>query len=363
MRDFYSAPCLIDMTITKKCNLKCDYCCVESSPDINTEEELSVDEFKILFKEFDELNVHRISLSGGEPFIRSDFFEILEEALKYKFAVVINTNGTLITDEIAKKLSKYKFDRICVTLDGSMAEIHEYFRGKGTFKKTLEGIKSLQKYGVNVSTLFTLNKININNLIDCIKFNENLGIDYMSVMVLCPTGRAKDGKLLINKETWYPIFMKLTNMLLNDEIKLNFKIVPPNESQVFWLYYFPLEYYNKLNLLSLWGQNIENKNFKRELSCQAGIAACYINSFGKVYGCELISSMDEFIAGNIRYESFKDIWNNSEVFNKLRKIKFKDINGKCSKCPHEWCGAGCRSTALNLGKDIYSSDESCFYEI
>ncbi|WP_317312254.1 radical SAM protein [Clostridium thermobutyricum] len=112
MRNYYSAPCFIDITTTKKCNLKCDYCSVSASPSNKNENELSLDDFKRIFKEMDSLNVHRVSLSGGEPFTRSDFFDILDEAVKYKFAKIINSNGTLITDLIAQRLSNYNFDRI-----------------------------------------------------------------------------------------------------------------------------------------------------------------------------------------------------------------------------------------------------------
>ncbi|WP_291736313.1 radical SAM protein [Clostridium sp.] len=359
MRDFYKSPCFIDITTTKRCNLRCDYCSVSAGNCY--EDELNLEEFKKLFKEVHDLNIHRISLSGGEPFTRSDFFDILNEATKYDYATIINSNGTLITEEIAKKLTRYNFNRICITLDGDRPEIHEYFRGKGSFEKTINGIKNLQKYNLPVSTLFTLNKINVNNLIDCIKFNEKLGIEYMSVMVLCPTGRATSGNLLVDKNTWYEVFNKLTDMKKNEEIKLNFKIVPPNESDVFWLYYFPLKYYDKLDLLYLWEQE-ENNNYNREISCKAGISSCYIDANGDVYGCELMSGINSLLAGNIKKQSLKDIWDNSSVFSKLRNMKFENLRGKCKECPHTWCGGGCRSTAFNLGGSLCSSDESCFYE-
>lgn len=76
MRDFYKSSCFIDITTRKRCNLRCDYCSV---PAENCYEyELNLEEFKKLFKEVHDLNMHRISLSGGEPFTRSDFFDILQ---------------------------------------------------------------------------------------------------------------------------------------------------------------------------------------------------------------------------------------------------------------------------------------------
>ncbi len=362
MRKEFSAPCLMDISVTKRCNLNCDYCSACAEPSYDSSKELSLEEFKVIFKEINDLNVHRISLAGGEPFVREDFIDILAEATKYRFSTIINTNGILIDDEMAKTLTKFNFDRICVTLDGSKSEIHDLHRGKGTFNKVIKGINYLKRYNLPVSTLFTLNDSNMNDLIDCIKLNESLGIEYMTAMVLCPTGRASNGELLLTKEKWYPLFMKLTNMLKNNEIKLKFKIVPPNESQVFWLFYFPLKYYGKLELLSLWKQSVNENIEVRQVSCTAGIKACSIDENGDIYGCDLMMGMDNFIAGSLRKNSLSEIWNNSPLFNKLRKINFSDIKGKCSDCEYSWCGAGCRSTAYNMSGDLFGSDESCFYK-
>lgn len=362
MRNYFSAPALIDISITNRCNLKCGYCYASSSMEESQSSELSLIDFKKLFLELDAMDVHRISLSGGEPFARSDFFDILEETQKYRFAKVINTNGLLIDEKVAVKLSSYKFDRICVSLDGSCPEVHEKTRGKGTFDGTINAIKILKQQNLPVSTLFTLNKNNVEDLISCIKLNEELGMSYMTVMIVCPTGRASDGNILAQKEQWYPVILKLSEMKANDEIKLNFKIVPPNESQVFWLLYFPLEYYNRLDLLKYWNQSIRSDfEIEREISCQAGIKACSIAHNGDVYGCDLMIGIDEFKAGNIKENDFSEIWNNSNAFSRLRNLDFNDLEGKCKKCDKKWCGGGCRSTAYNLTNNILGSDETCYY--
>ena len=359
MRNFFTAPALVDIALTNRCNLKCNYCSASSGESTLNNNELTLHDYKTLFKDLDKMNVHRISLSGGEPFVRSDFFEILKETQQYSFAKIINTNGILITDSISKELTKYNFDRICVTIDGSTPQIHDSIRGNNSFKLALNGIQNLQKYNLPVSTLFTLHPNNVNNLIYTIKLNESLGIEYMSVMVVCPTGRASNGSSLLTKEQWYPVFLELSEMLKSNKIKLKFKIVPPNESSIFWLFYFPLKHYNRLDLLSVWNQS-EEGSFTREISCQAGIKSCSITSNGDVYGCDLMIGIDEFKVGNILTSSLNDIWLNSPVFSKLRSITFDSLNGKCKNCDNLWCGAGCRSAAYNLTGSIYGSDESCF---
>lgn len=101
------------------------------------------------------------------------------------------------------------------------------------FQKTISGILNLQRNRLPVSTLFTLHNENVEDLIPIIKLNEELGIEYLSVMVICPTGQVVGKELTLSKEKWYPIFNKLTDMKKNGEIKLKFKIVPPMKVKCF----------------------------------------------------------------------------------------------------------------------------------
>ena len=361
MREYLSAPVLADISLTNRCNLRCAYCYASAGDEAYQVDEMRLEDYERVFDQLDAMNVHRISLSGGEPFVRKDFFDILGAAEKHNFAIVINSNGCLITEEVAKKLCGYRFDRICITIDGSCAEVHDRIRGTGSFVKALSGIRLLQKYNLPVSTLFTLNKTNIEDLINTIRFNEAMGIPYLSVMVMCPTGRAATGELLLTKEVWYPLFLRLSEMKKNNEIKLGFKIVPPNEGNVFWLFYFPLEYYNRLDLLKYWNQDIDTDD-DNEISCQAGTKSISILCNGDVYGCDLMVGIKDFLAGNVLSTPLEEIWKNSEVFNRLRAIDKKCLTGKCHECEHKWCGGGCRSAAYNLDGSIYGSDLSCFYE-
>lgn len=359
----FKSPSLVDFDLTNDCNLTCEYCCYDAGKTEKKQGTLTLEEIKNTLAELDRLNVLRVSLGGGEPFLREDFFDILEEAQKYKYAITINSNGTLITEEVGKMLSNYRFNMICISVDGSNEETHDRLRGKGSFHKTINGIKLLQKYNIPITVLFTLNKHNVDNLIDSIKFNEQIGIDRMTVMVVCPTGRASDGNILTSKEQWYPTFLKLSEMKQAGEIKLKFRIAPPNEGKVHWFFYFPLKHYNRLDLLSVWNQDENSKDglLERTISCQAGTQVCAITHNGDVYGCDLMVGIDELVAGNIRNNSFEEIWSSSEVFKTLREIEFQDLQGKCKDCDLSWCGAGCRSAAFHMSGQINGSDESCFY--
>ena len=325
---------------------------------------VTINELNALFQQLEDNNVLRVAFSGGEPFARKDFFDILAVADKYSFLKVINSNGTLINDSVAHRLKNHSIETVCVSIDGSSSKQHDSIRGKGTFIKTLKGVRALQKNNIKINSLFTLTKDNIDFLLDTIKLNEYLGINNMTVMVVCLAGRAADDNKMFSKEKWYPLFLKLSEMKLNNEFNIQFTIMPPNESDIYWLFYFPLLHYNRLDLLSLWTGNKTDDYLEknRAISCQAGTKNCSISSNGDVYGCELMSTYKELCAGNIRKDKFIDIWNNSKIFNKLRKLNVTDLNGKCKECSYYWCGGGCRSTAYSKNNEINSSDESCFME-
>ncbi|SDL35098.1 radical SAM/SPASM peptide maturase WgkB [Streptococcus equinus] len=363
MRTYSPYPLLIDVCVTNRCNLHCSYCSAEAGPFASKKDEMSIEKLDSIFQELDLMGVPRVGVTGGEPFIRTDILDILKAFDKYRFAKILNTNGNLITDSIARELSKLHLDRICVTIDGSCSKIHDSQRGKGSFKKAIEGIKNLQRYNLPVSTLFTLGKHNVDDLINTIKLNDMLGIEYMSVMVICPTGRANDGSILTDKKHWYPVFFDLTKRIARGEFKVKFKIVPPNESDIFWTHYFPLAFYDRLDLLeSVWHQKVDTDSIKkREISCQAGVRACSINHKGNVYGCDLMNGIDELVAGNVNETSFEEIWHSSPVFKKLRNITFDNLSGKCAECPMPWCGGGCRCSALELDQTLLGSELACFY--
>lgn len=353
-------PLLVDLDITKKCNESCSYCSANASG-VDYKDELSLDQLKLLFDEFEQMNILKVSVGGGEPFCRDDIWEVLSLLEAYSFSKFLNTNGILIDDDIAKRLKGYSLDKICVTLDGSYAEKHDYARGKGTFDKTIKGIGCLLRNGIPVTILYTLGSHNADDLINTIKLLEHIGIENMTVMMVCSTGRASSGDFTVNQKTWYPTFLELSEMKKNKELKLNLRIIPPNESEIMWTHYYPLKHYDRLDLLEVWGFDYK-KDFVREISCKASKYACSISSNGDVFGCNLMSSIPELCGGNVKNLSFEDIWNNSSVFHILRNLETKDLTGKCKDCENEWCGGGCRSNAFNLTGGIYGSDITCFKE-
>ena len=150
-------PMYVDFAITPYCNLSCNFCCAEANEKIKSSKQiLTLEEIRKIFTEFDQLGVMRVGFEGGEPFLRGDWYEIFKLADQHCFNYFVNTNGTLIDVNIAKKLKNTNIDKVCVSLDGSNSKIHDMSRGKnGTFDLTIRGIKNLINEGYSGSVVCT----------------------------------------------------------------------------------------------------------------------------------------------------------------------------------------------------------------
>ncbi|MES9901885.1 MAG: radical SAM protein [Sedimenticola sp.] len=357
MRKQLSAPILVDFNITNRCNLHCPFCYANSTKD--AEDELDFDTIKSILFQLDEMNVQRVSLVGGEPFIRDDIFDILSVCDHLDFSLIINTNAYLLTEEKIKRLKKHNISGVMISLDGPK-DVHDKLRGKGAYDKVVASISYFKKHKIPHASLFTLTAQNAEYLIETILSNERSGINNTGVMMVCPTGRAGEKQLVPYKE-WSSLFNEVTDLLLAGTISSNIKFIPPNESKVFWELFLPLKDSGRPELLSeVWGISTEQKMDRRSLSCKAGIDTAAIDCLGNVYGCDLMISYPELRAGNLKENTFREIWDGSSFLNSLRRIDINNLEGACSSCNNDWCGGGCRVAAFALSNgNIEASDRSC----
>jgi SynChlorMet cassette radical SAM/SPASM protein ScmE len=161
-----TVPKTIDISLTGKCNLKCRYCfyndSMEKASDLPTETWLS------FFRELGAIGVRKLCLSGGEPFIRKDFFELIDGIIENKMRYNILTNGTLVDEKVITKFAKGKrrlrLDSIQVSIDGSKAEIHDQSRPPKSFDKALSALKLLKAHNFPVNVRVTINRHNVDDL-------------------------------------------------------------------------------------------------------------------------------------------------------------------------------------------------------
>jgi radical SAM protein with 4Fe4S-binding SPASM domain len=196
--------------VTHKCNLKCRFCYANpnfSPVKIEGDVELS----KKIIDKAKELNIDELIISGGEPLLRKDIFEIIEYAKKRMRNVVLLTNGVLIDPQTARKLKDTNLDRISISVESSYKEIHNDLRGEGTFEKTLSAIQRLKDAGFDRKSLnivATITQKNIHTLHQFPKFADDLGVS-MNFSEFQPVGRGEiNAELAITKKQFLKLILQ-----------------------------------------------------------------------------------------------------------------------------------------------------------
>jgi radical SAM protein with 4Fe4S-binding SPASM domain len=179
----------LELQITDRCNLQCRHCYIGEG----FHQDLSKDQIQKVFEEFEEIQGLRLLLSGGEPLLHSHFWEVNDLLRNFAFRTVLLSNGTLVTQEVAKRLRVHE---VQISLDG-MEEGHESLRGRGTFKKTLMAIDHLQEVNIRVSVATMIHRKNLSEFDLLASLLRSKNIEEWNVDVPCVEGRLKT-----NQELW-----------------------------------------------------------------------------------------------------------------------------------------------------------------
>ncbi|VVB93189.1 Coenzyme PQQ synthesis protein E [uncultured archaeon] len=175
------------LNITNKCNLTCRHCYLGKSGD----EEIGLKTFEKAVSQFEDMGGLKLMISGGEPLIHSDFFTLMEISQSYELRVVLLSNGTLIDEKTARKLSGY-VDEIQVSIDGTGS--HDMIRGKGSYEKAMRGTSNLKKYEIPVSIGTMIHKYNAGEFEEMQKLFSDIGALSWSVDVPCVTGKLAENQ-------------------------------------------------------------------------------------------------------------------------------------------------------------------------
>lgn len=313
-------PRLISWNLTFKCNLKCAHCYINANEGKGGEE-LSTEEGMMLIDQIAEVAKPTLILSGGEPLLREDVFELARYASKRGFKVTMGTNGTLLGDRVAKRLKSSGVRKIAISLDSSMPEKHDEFRGvKGSWERAVEGIRACRRNGIDVQINTTITQRNYNEIAGILDLAERLGAKDLHAFFLVPTGRGK------GLEKAPAAYEKMLVTILKEGMKHKINVKPTCAPQ--------------------FARLVKQMGFKprRRWSrgCIAGLSYCRVYPTGDVTPCPYLP----ISLGNVRERSFKEIWFDSKVLKALRD--FNNLKGRCGACEYRDVCGGCRARAYGL---------------
>lgn len=182
------APLSVDVAVTGRCNLRCAHCYY--ADEMFAKDDLPTAEWLAFFEELRDCGVMRVTLTGGEPFVRSDVWELIESVVRNKMRFSILTNGTLISDDVAHRLTDFRrrLDYVQVSVDGSCPETHDRLRGPGAFARLMAGIAALTKEGLQFSARVTVSRLNVHDLEATLHMLYRAGLQRFSVNEAYPMG-------------------------------------------------------------------------------------------------------------------------------------------------------------------------------
>lgn len=339
----YPQPAVINWEITSACNLKCPHCYARAG--LKKCNELDTETMKGIIDQFAKLQPGAIDFSGGEPMMRKDFFELLayagEKIDRKVTKLKILTNGTLVTEENAKILSKY-IDFAHISIDG-IGKVHDDFRMmEGAFDKAIKAIKLLRKNNIPVCITSTIHEKSIDQVDDVIKLALDLQVERLRFGFFTSAGRGadnydKNNTITLKKKKEIYEYIASKALELKD-------IVPIDSRDRF---YGLMDHSSELGCDSF-------------TLCRAGTKLLFITSTGDLTPCYMLNE-PEFYAGNVKDDTILNIWNNSEIFRKFRDINVSQIE-QCSNCKRkDKCGGGMRCGAYGVSKNILGPDPDCIF--
>jgi radical SAM protein with 4Fe4S-binding SPASM domain len=317
-------PLVLSWNVTRKCNLKCSHCYINASPREYTDE-LTTEEGKRLIDQICEVSHPLLILSGGEPLLRKDIYELIEYGTQKGLRMGLGSNGTLIDNSVASKLKQSGTKTVSISIDSHIPEHHDDFRGvQGSWEKAVSAIKALRENDVLVQVNTTLTQQNYDEIEGIMSIAEKLGVENFHLFFLVPTGRGK--KIADITPAMYEEIIKNT-FAKTAHHKLNVK---PSCAPQFMRIAKDI--------------NLDMRQWVR--GCMAGLYYCRVYPNGEITPCPYLPIK----LGNVREKSFEDIWFNSEVFKKIRD--FDSLKGKCGVCEYRSICGGCRARAYGLSTDF-----------
>jgi mycofactocin radical SAM maturase len=318
-----SAPVNVTWEVTYACNLACIHCLSDAGP--KRTGELTTTQCLRVIDSLSNLNVFQFNIGGGEPFMRPDFLDLMTHAHEKGMVTCISTNGTLVDEEIARRLDN-KLVYIQVSLDGPTPASNDPIRGQGSFNKAIEALAHLRKRDIDVSINTVLTRLSFPELDKLVDLASDFGAK-LRVSRFRPSGRGM--------RSW-------SQLNLSRDQMIDFS---------HWL----SEHLSVSTGDSFFSVSTEERRSLGLNMCGACKMTCCISPEGDVYPCAFLQDA-EFLAGKLPQEEFSDIWHDSPVFASFRELEIKS----CESCHRfDLCHGGCPAIAYHTQRRLGLPDPEC----
>lgn len=340
--------------LIRRCNLTCKHC-YATSADKDFPGELSTEIVYKVMNDLKNFGVPVLILSGGEPLMRPDIFDISHHAKDMGFYVGLSSNGTLITEDNIGEIASVGYDYVGISIDG-IRETHDCFRRKqGSFDEALRGIRLCREAGIKVGLRFTLTQDNQQDLPALLKLMDEEGVDKFYLSHLNYAGRG-------NKNRRDDLLHKMTRSAMDLLFKTCWEdvlsgkrrefVTGNNDADGVYLLLWAREHLPQYamqieNMLNHWGGN------------SSGVNISNIDNIGNVHPDTM---WWDYTIGNVKQNKFSDIWMDiSDPLMAGLKRKTRPVEGRCADCKYiKICGGNSRTRAWQLTGNFWAEDPGCY---
>jgi heme d1 biosynthesis radical SAM protein NirJ len=340
--------------LIRRCNLTCKHC-YSTSADTHFHGELSTEEVFRTLEDLRQFRVPALILSGGEPLMRPDIYDIAQKARELGFYVGLSTNGTLINRDNIQQLAAAGFDYVGISLDGD-EETHDRFRQmKGAYRASLDAMALCREHGIRVGGRFTLTEENAPQLPAMLDLMDQLDIDkfYLSHLNYAGRGgrnRKQDAFLNTTRRVMTDLFERCQSELKAG--KNREYVTGNNDADGVWLLMWARQHHpERADLLQQklvqWGGN------------SSGVNIANIDNLGQVHPDTFWWKHN---LGNVRERPFSDIWRNTTdpLMQGMRQTP-RPLEGRCATCQYlNLCGGNTRVRAFQMTGNPWAEDPACY---
>ena len=338
---------LVAWETTRNCNLACVHCRASAARGPFSGE-LDTHACVRMLDQIAQVAKPIIILTGGEPLLRTDIFEIAKYGVERGLKMVMAPNGTLITENIIKQMAHAGIRRISVSLDGATPKSHDRFRGvDGAFEGALRGIRLVKDAGIEFQINTTVTKTNLREIPKIQDLVVALGAVAHHIFLLVPTGR---GKYILDQEITAEEYENTLNWFYDQREKTPLQLKATCAPHFYRILRQRAKKDKKSIAFNTHGMDAVTRG------CLAGTGFCFISHRGIVQPCGFL----DVSCGDITRESFTDIWYHSDIFLSLRNLN--DLKGKCGVCEYKNVCGGCRARAFEATGDFLTEEPLCSYQ-